>query len=350
MRVTFPFLYSATSIENGQPVVGHRGDWAEIDLPDASDAPRVCTVEGYSPEGVPYLVEVRKLDGQFYRPKLSVRMNDYFPIDDGSDRFNVRNIGEFVPSFFFGNAGNGQTPIADRPDQIIRYIEGAENARAAVTDEKAETLARIEGALANLVVVDGEVWEPCAEPKLFADIFFSPPNVMIGFHEEVRRTPNGIACVMPLDQIHSFTGLLQEASAEASMASGRQERTPGVVEDRKRWTVNDVQLPEITFLDDTLLGDPTEQALEAARLSSRDILGRTDLQGFRRPFILAWLDFRDAIDAAAADRSKDNMEAMFLHWNHATELLEKSLADELPQAYQITGTTTGIQDKEQARS
>jgi hypothetical protein len=328
MRVTFPFLYSATSIQNGQTVVCYQGDWAELDLPDASDAPRVCDVEGFSPEGIPYLIEVRKMDGQFYRPKLSIRSDSYYPIDDGSDRVTLRKIGDLVPSFFFGN-GAGQTPVADRREQIVRYIESEENARATVADEKAMTLETIAAGLANLVIVNGEVWEPCPEPKLSADIFFSPPVVSIAFEPEGQRTPNGITSIMPLDQTHSFLRLLEEASAADALRVGQQERGP----DRKTWTVKDLQLPSIEVFDDSLLTDPTQQALKAAKLSLNDILGRADLKEFRRPFINEWLDFRDAIDAAVANPSKDNMESMFMHWTYATELLEKSLAEEVPRGY-----------------
>jgi hypothetical protein len=57
------------------------------------------------------------MDGQFYRPKLSIQSANYFPIDDGSGRVNLRTIGGSVP---FPKKRSGTDPAsrqarADRP-------------------------------------------------------------------------------------------------------------------------------------------------------------------------------------------------------------------------------------------
>ncbi|MCS4089720.1 hypothetical protein [Rhizobium sp. BK176] len=350
MRVTFPFLYSATSIENGEIAPCHKGGWAEFDIPDASEAPRVCDIEGFSPEGIPYLIEVRKMDGQFYRPKLSIQSASYFPIDDGSDRVNLRTIGSLVPSYFLRN-GEGQTPLPDRRDQIVRYIESEENTRATVTDERETTLETIAAALENLVVVNGEVWERCPEPRLFADLFHAPPKVGIVFEPEGERSPKGVASIMPVDQTHSFMCMLEEACAAEALRRAQQEQE-GRNEHRRQWTMRDLPTFSLEVFDETLLSDPTRQGLEAAKRSLNDILGHADLKGFKRPVVIEWLNFRDALEKAEADPSKENMESMFMHWANTTEFLERSLAEEVPAGYNngSEGVACRIRSKREAEA
>lgn len=320
MRVTVPFLYPAVVVEDDERVQTFEGDWTELEIHDASDAPQVCAIEGFTIEGMPYEIEVRKVGDRFYRPKVSISGEIYAPIDDGSDRVTTHNLGMIVPTFRFGN-GNGQTPFPDRLDQIVRFIDRPDRPVLA-WDGRAEALAALEQATRDLVVVDGQIWEPCGEPRLSVDLFWSPAIASVVFVGPEARAPNGYQCLFPVDQADGMRAMVEEASIDPRMLVGQQHR-PGraVAEGRNPWTIADVAIPAVTYVDASLMTDPTRDAIASAKRGLADVLARTPLERFTRPLIMAWVDFRDAVEAVEDNPDESRMERLFEAWKIANDAI-----------------------------
>ncbi|MDW9478857.1 hypothetical protein GOB57_09185 [Sinorhizobium meliloti] len=275
-------------------------------------------MEGYSAEGAPYEIEVRKVRNRFYRPKLSIRYDEYRPLDDGSDRLAAGSLGTLVPTFHFGN-GDGQNAYPDRLDQTIRFIGRPQRDRRVITSHAREdVLANIREAARDLVVVDGQVWERCGEPKLCVDLFWSPPSVSVVFEGPEARSPSGIACLFPMDQGDPMRAMLEEASSDPRLLVGKQEKRPRVIEDRMPWTTADVLIPRVTYVDPGLLADPRKEIVAAARNALRDILA-APLERYTRSLILAWVDFRDAVETAEQNAAHSNIELVLDTWQIANE-------------------------------
>lgn len=320
MRVNVPFLYPAVVVEDEEQVQTFEGDWTELEIHDASDAPLVCSMEGFTIEGMPYEIEVRKVGDRFYRPKVSISGKTYAPIDDGSDRVTTHNLGMIVPTYHFGN-GNGQDAFPDRLDQIVRFIDRPDRPVLA-WDGRADALVALEHATRDLVVVDGQIWEPCGEPRLSVNLFWSPAIASVVFVGPEARSPNGYECLFPVDQVDGIRAMVEEASMDPRMLHGQQQR-PGrtVAEARNPWTITDVAIPAVPFVDASLMTDPTRDAIISAKTGLADVLARTPLERFTMPLILAWVQFRDAVEAAEDNPDESRMEALFEAWGLANEAI-----------------------------
>lgn len=320
MRVNVPFLYPALVVEDDEQVQTFEGDWTELEIHDASDASLVCAMEGFTIEGMPYEIEVRKVGDRFYRPKVSISGNTYAPIDDRSDRVTTHSLGMIVPTYHFGN-GNGQNAFPDRMDQIVRFINRPDRPVLA-WDGRAESLAALEDATRELVVVDGQIWEPCGEPKLSVDLFWSPAVASVVFVGPEARSTSGYQCLFPVDQVDVMRALVEEASMDPRMLVGQQQR-PGrnVPEGRSAWTIADVAIPTVTYVDPSLMTDPTRDAIASAKRGLADVLARNALERFTRPLIMAWVDFRDAVEAAEDNPDEARMERLFEAWHIANDAI-----------------------------
>ncbi|MCV9963658.1 hypothetical protein OIU34_17295 [Pararhizobium sp. BT-229] len=327
MRVNIPFLFPAVIVEDDEQVQTFEGDWAELEIPDASDAPRVCVVEGYTGHGFPYEIDIRKVGDRFYRPKLAISSSDYFPLDDGSDRMSTHNLGSLVRTYHFCN-GNDQKALPDRLDQIVRFINRPDR-RVLAWDGRAEAIAAIEHAIRDLVVVDGQVWEPCGEPRICVELFWSPPTVSVVFKGTDERPANGVACIFPIDQAEAALAMVEEASMDQRLLEGQQQRPGGVLENRRPWTAGEVAVPTVTYVDPDAVGSRARDAVVAARTALSDILARTPLENYRRPLINAWLDFRDAVGAAEVNPDDWRMDELFHTWQATTNAIEREPPQEV---------------------
>jgi hypothetical protein len=319
MRVNVPFLYPVVIMDNDGEVQAFEGDWAELEIYDASDAQQLCAIEGFTVEGIPYEIDVRKVGDQFYRPRLSVSSTIYAPIEDGSDRVTTQNLGAIIRTFHFGN-GNAQQAFPDRLDQIVGVIDRPKRGPL-VRDGREEAVATLEEAVRGLVVVDGQIWEPCGEPKIIVDIFWSPATVSVVFSGPETRPASGYTSLFPVDQADVMRAMVEEASVEPRLLVGQQHR-PGraVAEGRNPWTMADVPLPMVTYSDPSLLADPTLEAIASAKRGLLDILSRTSLERYTRPFIMAWVDFRDSVEAVEEQADELRMEEMFESWQIANDV------------------------------
>jgi hypothetical protein len=331
MRVNIPFLYPAVVMEDDEQVQTFEGDWAELELPDAYDAARVCVAEGYTGQGFPYEIEIRKVGDRFYRPKLAIRSQDYFPLDDGSDRMTTQNLGTLVRSYFFGN-GSDRKALPDRMDQIVRFINRPDRTVLA-WDGRTEAMAAIEHAIQDLVVVDGQVWEPCGKPRICVDMSCSPPKVSVVFEGIDERTANSAVCVFPIDQAEAALAMVEEASMiqPQPLPQGQRQGIGGNVENRRLWTVVEVAVPTVTYVDPDALGSHVGEAVVAARTALKAILSRTPLENYSRPLINAWLDFRDAVGAAEVNPDEWRMDELFRTWQATTDAIGREPRGEVDQ-------------------
>jgi hypothetical protein len=322
MQIRIPFLYGITTVENGQEVAGFDGDWAVVDIPDASDAPKLCLVEGYSSDGIPYLIEVRKMDRNYYRPRLWVLTREYSPIDDGSDRLTVRNIGLLFPTTFFGNGPNAARPAVDRLDQVVQFLEAEGGPRADVVASTREAaVARIAETIQShrLVLVDGEIWERCHEPRLAMNLSFSPPEAKVVFLDFHEREFEGFACLYRLDQAEVYQAAIEAAASDRNLLATSRPVLGGQC---RPWTPASVNAPSVLYVAAELLANPRKAILAAAKTALRDILGAQHLEVFSKAFIGEWVDFRDAL-SAAAESSNADIEVLFWKWESSLLALER---------------------------
>lgn len=335
MRVNIPFLYPAVIIEDDEQVQTFEGDWAELELPDASDAQRVLVAEGYTDHGFPYEIEIRKIGDTFYRPKLSIRSHNYFPIDDGSDRMTTQNLGSLVRTHHFGNT-NGRSALPDRLDQIVRFINRPDR-RVLAWDGRTEALAALEDAIRAFIVVDGQIWEPCGEPMICVDTSSNPPNVTVVFKRIDERPIDSASCILPIDQSELVLAMVEEACMNQAPQEGGRHGIGGNVENRRPWTVGEVAVPTVTYVDPDALGSHVGEAVVAARAALKYFLGRTPLEDHSRQLINAWLDFRDAVGAAEVNPDLWRMDELFRTWEMTADALARDLQGELGQRGEQAG-------------
>jgi hypothetical protein len=318
MQIRFPFLYNALYRADERHIGEHggiRGNWAEVDVAEYSEGETTlaCQVEGFGPSGVPYLVEVRKIGSGYFRPKLSVEDNPYTPLDDGCDRLTALELGTVVPlaqsQFLRPAAGTGPNAsrVADRYSEIIAVIEGQPDTRDVINDNMNEAIAAHVRAAANLVIVDGMVWERCQMPRLVVDMDCRRPKVAVAVPLWHHAPPPNQQS-FPLGMAHRITQLLEDAAADGEYLDSRA--VGGV---RPDWKVEDIALPNVTLCDPSMSVLPRREAVDVASEAFKSYPS-TDFARYSRDYIYAWVEMRDALVAAKADTNPESARRVMEAW------------------------------------
>nr|WP_250807864.1 hypothetical protein [Neorhizobium tomejilense] len=327
MIIRFPYLYTAT-FQTADPRQGLnqerevRGDWAELEVRDIDpeSAPLFCQVEGFGSGGVPYLIEVRKIGNRYFRPKLVVPDMPYRPLEDGSDRLSAHDLGQLVPlatsHHFRGRIeGVDDNHSADRYREILAVIDNQPIHRLIVHDDRQDVIARHEQATRQLVVIDGMVWEQCLEPRLSIDIGASLPQAVVSVPLPDRPLRPNSQC-FPLGMADRIRDMLQEALDDPAF-----ETYPAAQNRRPQWTIDEVQVPQVTYYDASLGKAPWKEVVGVARESFKEFPSG-GFEVYSKDYIVAWVDFRDALRRAEADLTKQAVEEVMATWSRAAENAE----------------------------
>ncbi|MCV9963650.1 hypothetical protein OIU34_17255 [Pararhizobium sp. BT-229] len=320
MKLKIPYVYHAIAVPPGKrkPVSMPFCDDVVIDVRDVTshDAPFVAVWTEYDK----YIDErvrrsLRVYGNALYRQRVAYEA-------DTGDEVGVR------PGDLTGNDVTGKSGTRTDAVALHDHIEG----RAGVTpamcrafqgDDREDTVNGIRDAAADLLVVDGKVWERADAPIVVLDIHaLRDGRWNVSADVFTRRDEFQRFMTMSREGPRPPLVVGAESLEMLDLAAEREQ-------ERKRSCVPDFEIDEVpsTFCNFEFERDVAYSARAVVEAMSPSLAGRSDR------VIMAWVALRrasEAVEVAADDRSLDegHVQTLFDAW---TDLVEKTEEEHPPR-------------------
>jgi len=323
VQIRVPFAFEAEVRVEGRRGAEKRilGEWATVDIREVSAGDAPCFAEFRQPGdgGRGVTSAVREFDGNCYRPKVRVPHGSAYDIF--APRVTAADLWADVPivkTFFRHGWGDVTSRGTEgiEPDDVLAVTEAANRGTDGfriVTSFRDAVLQRNLRAAADLIVIDGQIWERSLPPHLRLSLSDRPPEVTVVFEKPNARRVLKDDIIVPISEMQTLVEAVEAFHRIDERRELTDERGRQYLE--REWTPAQVVYPEVVSIAPGPISTEAPYLVGRAEHYLKANFGHAigDLQDRSAGFVQKWVDLKVATEAASADPSLDNLDDVLHH-------------------------------------
>ncbi|MCV9964893.1 hypothetical protein OIU34_23655 [Pararhizobium sp. BT-229] len=318
MQIRFPFAYEAEVRVGRNRQKSILGEWATVEIREigAEDAPLLAEFERANIVGEVVTAGIREFDGRCYRPMRDVphgKPYDIFAPQVGVDALGQAN--PIVKTFFRHGWGDVTSRGTDgiEPDDLATILAAANNGTDGfdvVGSCRDAVLRRNQNAAANLIVIEGEVWEQCLAPHLLLSLSSRPPEVRVSFEAPDFSRVLRDDLIAPISEMSSLVEAVNAFHAIDERRELTDER--GRPYRERAWTPAEVVYPTVTSFGPSPLESEIPYIVGRAEHYLTAHFGHMvgDLQHRSVALVRSWADLKEAVEETKANPGSDTVDRL----------------------------------------